>query len=246
MKNEYNVYMNVDRIKAIRGLLYNSKHNGVYKINSISNSRGVILPKTQWQNFKRKHKICSWCGTDIDVNTRARYWHALCYQFYATALGTTVYPNTNKPLLDLPDWDDLCCNVCGITRNELRLQHQQKRECVRARHDLHKQNISYDERVDIVKQFNQDMHEICNLDRFELDHKIAISVARTYGRKDHLRSVMPDNLQWLCHACHVVKTKYDRRILSNLLKGLPENWDPADINGKKSNQMLLWESDDEI
>ncbi len=232
--------MDIAKIRALRGLLYNSKNNGVYNNNiDVSNSRGVIFASHMWKynGFKRKHKICSWCNRDIDDSIRARYWHPLCYQFYATALGTTSYPITNQPLIDLPDWDEPCCNLCNISRNQLRLHCQKLIIDIRSRYEENK-NLSYQERIEESKRNSIDKNKAYKLNTFELDHKIAISIARTYGYKDHIKSVMPDNLQWLCYECHLLKTKEDRQRLANLLNGLPETWQRG-VKQKDRNQMAL-------
>ena len=52
----------------------------------------------------------------------------------------------------------------------------------------------------------------------EHEHHLGISVAVALGRKAVMVAFMPDNLRYLCHDCHVVKTKQDRVILS-LLRG---------------------------
>lgn len=48
-------------------------------------------------------------------------------------------------------------------------------------------------------------------DRIEIDHRLAISVARKLGRRELKRAFWVTNLRPLCHACHVRKTTADRR-----------------------------------
>ena len=65
----------------------------------------------------------------------------------------------------------------------------------------------------------------------EIDHIVALSVAFYRGERDRLRAYTLDNLQWLCHNCHAVKTADDRRRLANLEAGRPEQWrDPVKVN----------------
>ena len=51
-------------------------------------------------------------------------------------------------------------------------------------------------------------------DPSELDHRLAIGVAQRLaelvGRKVYAIAFLPENLQWLCHDCHVEKTNFDR------------------------------------
>ena len=44
----------------------------------------------------------------------------------------------------------------------------------------------------------------------ELDHRLAINVARAMGPQALRRAFTLENLQWLCHQCHRRKTKLDR------------------------------------
>ena len=227
--------VSIDKLRSIRGLLYHSKHNGVYRFSEYSNSRGVITVNRLWNGFRKQHKTCSWCGRSIDDGTRARYWHPLCHQQYSAALGITVYSNTNKPLVDLPDWDVPCCSVCQITRGEAQKKASDIRNTVHAdSRSIYDSELSYGMKNILLKQNWNKISEADKTDRFELDHKIAISIARTYGRKQHLKSVMPDNLQWLCYYCHRTKTKQDRTKLARIAAR------------NKSNQKSLWEYSDEI
>ena len=69
--------------------------------------------------------------------------------------------------------------------------------------------------------------------RLELDHRDALSVAWASGDDRRLmRSLMLDNLGWLCHACHAVKTGQDRRRMNNLLNGLPQDHVPEAVEPK--------------
>ncbi len=68
--------------------------------------------------------------------------------------------------------------------------------------------------------------EICGNEATELDHRMAIEVARTLGRNAMLRAFMPDNLRWLCSDCHKRKTKQDRR-LARFLRFCRMDWERA-------------------
>ena len=50
----------------------------------------------------------------------------------------------------------------------------------------------------------------------EIDHRIALGVARRLWPKVWMRAWNVANLWVLCHDCHVVKTRSDRRIMKSL------------------------------
>ena len=54
----------------------------------------------------------------------------------------------------------------------------------------------------------------------QLDHHVAIGVAGRTSERELLRAFLPENLRWLCHACHAQKTGQDRREM-NRLDGKP-------------------------
>ena len=55
--------------------------------------------------------------------------------------------------------------------------------------------------------------EICGGPSDEMDHRLAINVARALGPAAMLRAFTPDNLRWLCRSCcHRRKTRQDRRL----------------------------------
>lgn len=61
----------------------------------------------------------------------------------------------------------------------------------------------------------------------ELDHADALSVAWASGDEGRMvRALTLENLRWLCHDCHKVKTGEDRRRMRNLLDGLDESHRP--------------------
>ena len=54
--------------------------------------------------------------------------------------------------------------------------------------------------------------EICGDPSDEMDHRLAIEVARALGPEAMLRAFTLDNLRWLCRDCHRRKTRQDRRL----------------------------------
>ena len=61
--------------------------------------------------------------------------------------------------------------------------------------------------------------EICGKPGAEIDHRVSLAVAHALGRRAELRAYQIDNLRWLCHDCHLVKTAADRRALASLKRG---------------------------
>ena len=53
--------------------------------------------------------------------------------------------------------------------------------------------------------------EMCGDPPDEIDHGLAIEVARALGPAAMLRAFTPDNLRWLCRDCHRCKTRQDRQ-----------------------------------
>ncbi len=60
----------------------------------------------------------------------------------------------------------------------------------------------------------------------EIDHKLAISVARYLGEREFVRAHLLSNLQWLCRACHAHKPAEDRREAATLRKRLAARTQP--------------------
>ena len=58
--------------------------------------------------------------------------------------------------------------------------------------------------------------EICGDPSDEMDHGLAIEVARALGPAAVLRAFTPDNLRWLCRSFHRRKTRQDRRLVKFL------------------------------
>ena len=68
--------------------------------------------------------------------------------------------------------------------------------------------------------------EICGDPSDEMDHRLAINVARALGPATMLRAFTPDNLRWLCRNCHRRKTRQDRR-LAKFLTACSLDWHSA-------------------
>ena len=67
------------------------------------------------------------------------------------------------------------------------------------------------------------MCESCGDAAEELDHRLAIEVARALGQDALMRTFTLENLQWLCRECHRRKTRLDRR-LARYLSGCSLDW----------------------
>ena len=65
--------------------------------------------------------------------------------------------------------------------------------------------------------------EICGDPSDEMDHRLAIEVARALGPAAMLRAFTLDNLRWLCRDCHRRKTRQDRR-LAKFLSACSLDW----------------------
>ena len=57
----------------------------------------------------------------------------------------------------------------------------------------------------------------------EMDHRLAIKVARALGPAAMLRAFTPENLRWLCRGCHKRKARQDRR-LAKFLSACSLDW----------------------
>ena len=57
----------------------------------------------------------------------------------------------------------------------------------------------------------------------ELDHRLAINIARALGPEALRRAFTLESLQWLCSSCHRRKTRMDRR-LARFLAACRMNW----------------------
>lgn len=65
--------------------------------------------------------------------------------------------------------------------------------------------------------------EMCGDSSDEIDHRLAINVARALGPTAMLRAFTPDNLRWLCRSCHRRKTRQDR-LLAKFLAACSLDW----------------------
>ena len=70
------------------------------------------------------------------------------------------------------------------------------------------------------------MCEICAGPSAELDHRLAINVARALGPAALGRAFVQENLRWLCRECHLRKTCFDR-LLSRYLRACGMDWKTA-------------------
>jgi len=65
--------------------------------------------------------------------------------------------------------------------------------------------------------------EICGGPPDEIDHRLAIRVARALGPAAMVRAFTLDNLRWLCRSCHRHKTRQDRQ-LARFLSACSLDW----------------------
>ena len=70
------------------------------------------------------------------------------------------------------------------------------------------------------------MCEGCGGAANELDHRLAINVARALGPEALRRAFTQENLRWLCRECHRRKTRLDR-CLARYLKACSMDWRSA-------------------
>ena len=70
------------------------------------------------------------------------------------------------------------------------------------------------------------MCEICAVPSDELDHRLAINVARALGPEALRRAFVQENLRWLCRDCHLRKTRFDR-LLAHYLRSCRMDWRAA-------------------
>lgn len=68
-------------------------------------------------------------------------------------------------------------------------------------------------------------------DDLEIDHRLALSIGYELGLERWIRAHQLSNLRWLCHACHVVKTRDDRAALKWLrrLRAGEPVWQPQRV-----------------
>ena len=80
--------------------------------------------------------------------------------------------------------------------------------------------------------------EVCGGPSDEMDHHLAINVARALGPAAMLRAFTPDNLRWLCRSCHRRKTQQDRK-LAKFLAACSLDWYSAKHLLRKNRRWAL-------
>ena len=83
-------------------------------------------------------------------------------------------------------------------------------------------------------QLQVTMCEICDGSADELDHRLAINVARALGPEALRRAFVQENLRWLCRECHRRKTRLDL-CLARYLRACSMDWRSA-IGAWESNR----------
>ena len=83
-------------------------------------------------------------------------------------------------------------------------------------------------------QMQVTMCESCGRVADELDHRLAINVARALGPAALRRAFTQENLAWLCRECHLRKTRFDR-LLARYLRACRMDWHGA-IRAWESNR----------
>ena len=76
------------------------------------------------------------------------------------------------------------------------------------------------------REMQHTLCEICGETPDEIDHRLAIRVARALGPAAMLRAFVLDNLRWLCRSCHRRKTRQDR-LLAKFLVACSLDWHSA-------------------
>ena len=86
------------------------------------------------------------------------------------------------------------------------------------------------------------MCEVCAGPSAELDHRLAINVARAMGPAALRRAFVQENLRWLCRECHLRKTRFDW-LLARYLRVCGLDWQTAlralDVNRRWASEFLL-------
>ena len=110
------------------------------------------------------------------------------------------------------------CTWCGLPATAERTGRKLKwhNSCIRYYRAAAGQQLSIEE----VRRARPDTC-ICGSARpYELDHRLAIGVAQRLaerlGRKVYACAFLENNLWWLCHDCHTVKTNFDRSWMRQL------------------------------
>ena len=91
-------------------------------------------------------------------------------------------------------------------------------------------------------ELQRTMCEVCAGPSAELDHRLAINVARAMGPAALRRAFVQENLRWLCRECHLRKTRFDR-LLARYLRVCGLDWKTAlralDANRRWAGEFLL-------
>ena len=135
-------------------------------------------------------RICQWCNESLDDEPRRRYRHSEC-MIWRDAAESRVDPYQAFKRRPPP---------YNGTREEWDEYYR----------DAKGRSVC----VDCGKTPGR-------MDRgLEIDHELPISVAAELGPEAVMRCFTPDNVRYLCHDCHVEKTKRDRVILKILRTGI--------------------------
>lgn len=189
-----------------------------------SNYRRVALPTfgtLRGKNARNElNGRCRWCRQPVE-GPRRSLWHEECMAAYWAATGQQS--NLVNYLLAQHRRDHhgagIACDECGTLEVEYW-------NCVSDRFPDHD---SYLWVVGKLKQPYRVPARETYHGAMELDHRDALSVAWACGDERRLvRALTLDNLRWLCHDCHSVKTGLDKRRMNNLMNGRDENWLPEE------------------
>ena len=88
-------------------------------------------------------------------------------------------------------------------------------------------------------QMQVTMCEGCGGAADEVDHRLAINVARALGPQALRRAFTQENLRWLCHECHRRKTRLDWR-LARYLRDCSMDWRRA-LRALRTNRVWIGE-----
>ena len=86
-------------------------------------------------------------------------------------------------------------------------------------------------------EIHRTLCEICSAPSDEIDHRLAINVARALGPAAMLRAFTLDNLRCLCRSCHRRKTRQDR-LLAKFFAACSLDWYSAQRLLRKHNRWV--------
>ena len=91
---------------------------------------------------------------------------------------------------------------------------------------------------------------VCGGPPEDLDHRVAIGVAQRQGLRAWARAHLSENLQWLCHQCHLLKAKADflhsgsrdigNKVASHYIRRAKQEHEQAGTLGQIANPDLAW------